>query len=85
MESSIRPVDIYLASQAKKAAFALLAISVRLNHPSVTVMLRLYDALITPIMSYSCGFNNNFKDQKSQGGLLVIHTNSKGLMHKNSY
>ena len=44
----------YLASQAKKAAFALLAISVRLNHPSVTVMLRLYDALITPIMSYGC-------------------------------
>ena len=44
----------YLASQAKKAAFALLAISVRLNHPSVTVMFRLYDALITPIMSYGC-------------------------------
>ena len=44
----------YLASQAKKAAFALLAISVRLNHPSVTVMLRLYDALITSIMSYGC-------------------------------
>ena len=26
-----------------------------------------------------------FKDRKSQGGLLVIHTNSKGIMHKNSY
>ena len=44
----------YLACQAKKAAFALQAISVRLNHPSVTVMLTLYDALITPIMNYCC-------------------------------
>ena len=29
--------------------------------------------------------NNNFKDRKSQDGLLVIHTNSKEIMHKSSY
>ena len=42
----------HLANQVKKAAFALIAIMKRLNHPLIPVMLKLYESMIKPIMCY---------------------------------
>ena len=42
----------HLTNQVKKAAFALIAIMKRLNHPPIPVMLELYESMIKLIMCY---------------------------------
>ena len=71
------------------------SISIPLLHSSLVLCIMENNALVHyfPVMHSSSdecnnnnnNNNNNFKDRKSQGGLLVIHTNSKGIMHKSSY
>ena len=42
----------HVAKQARKATFPLLNLFARLNHPPMSVMLKLYEAYLIPIMCY---------------------------------
>ena len=44
----------HVAKQARKASFPLLNLFARLNHPPISVMLKLYEAYLIPIMCYGC-------------------------------
>ena len=63
----------YLSNQAKKASFALLTILRRLNHPPVTLALKLYESMVAPIMCYSSeiwGFTENMNLERVELGFL---------------
>ena len=63
----------YLSNQAKKASFALLTILHRLNHPPVTLALKLYESMVAPIMCYSSeiwGFTENMNLERVELGFL---------------
>ena len=52
----------HVAKQARKATFPLLNLCARLNHPPMSVMLKLYEAYLIPIMCYGseiCGFQED--------------------------
>lgn len=42
------------ANQGKKAIFALQRLLAKLKHPPITIALKLFDALILPVLSYGC-------------------------------
>ena len=51
---SLKPAVATLANQAKKALFSLMQKVVYLDYPLPFLLLKLFDALITPVLEYGC-------------------------------
>ena len=69
----------HLANQAKKAAFALIAIMKTLNHPPIPVMLKLYESMIKPIMCYGSeiwGFKEDKELERIEKSLTCTLSNT---------
>ena len=54
LNGSLKPAIATLANQAKKAPFTLMQKVVYLDYPPPFLLLKLFDALITPVLEYVC-------------------------------
>ena len=76
----------HVAKQARKATFPLLNLFARLNHPPMSVMLKLYEAYLIPIMCYGCeiwGFQEDESIERVE--LWILKHNYAAYPYINPY